>query len=122
MRQTERRFALTDEHIQLLRRMCVGWQRAEFGAPEIDPKRPYGNSDVLDDMAEILGVEMTETDDWGEPALTEADEERLRQLHRETETALQIVLSTGRMVPGVYVAGAYTDDWRPVAGVPHAAP
>jgi hypothetical protein len=39
-------FKLTDEHLKLLRRFNVGWQDSESGAPEIDPKRPYGNSAV----------------------------------------------------------------------------
>jgi Resolvase, N terminal domain len=49
-----RHFAITDEHLRLLRRACVMWFDAEFGAPAIDPKRPYGNSIVYADMAEIL--------------------------------------------------------------------
>lgn len=49
-------FTVTDDHLKLLRRASVGWSDCEFGAPEIDPKRPYGNSNVLGDIAEILGL------------------------------------------------------------------
>ena len=45
---------LTEEHIKLLRNMYVGWGYCEFGAPEIDPKRPYGNSHVIGDIHTIL--------------------------------------------------------------------
>jgi len=51
-----RQFTVTDEHLRLLRRACVWWDELEFGAPGIDPKRPYGNSNVFADIAEILEV------------------------------------------------------------------
>jgi hypothetical protein len=47
-------FTLTENHLKLLQKMWVGWSTCEFGAPEIDPKRPYGNSDVIGDIHEIL--------------------------------------------------------------------
>ena len=49
-----RDFTVTDEHLQLFRRAHVFWDEAEFGAPSINPKRPYGNSNVYADIAEIL--------------------------------------------------------------------
>lgn len=56
-------FTVTDEHVKLLRRFQVGWQDCETGAPEIDPKRPYGNSAVPEDIHEIL----TGESDCGSP-------------------------------------------------------
>ena len=50
-------FEVTEEHIQLLRDMVVTWWNCEFGAPAIDPKRPYGNSWVYGDIAETLKLE-----------------------------------------------------------------
>src|SRR5262245_17189804 len=50
------RFTVTDEHLRLLRRAYVFWDETEFGAPGINAKRPYGNSDVYGDIAEILGL------------------------------------------------------------------
>jgi hypothetical protein len=51
-------FTVTEDHLKLLRRAYIGWDDCEFGAPGIDPKRPYGNSDVIGDIAEILGEEL----------------------------------------------------------------
>jgi len=51
---TNKQFELKQEHLTLLKKANVGWQDCEFGAPEINPKRPYGNSGVLEDMFEIL--------------------------------------------------------------------
>lgn len=104
------RFTVTDEHLKLLRRAYVGWDGCEYGAPAIDCKRPYGNSSVEEDMAEILGVEMVD----GE-YLRNADRERLRALHIETQTVLQIILATGILEPGDYVAPAYSVKWERVS-------
>lgn len=48
-------FVLTEDHLKLLAKSYWQWQDCETGAPEMDPKRPYGNSDVAGDIREILG-------------------------------------------------------------------
>ncbi len=103
-------FNLTEQHIKLLRRAYVHWHRAEAGAPTIDPKRPYGNSNVEEDVAEILGLPYDSEDD--------NNTDKLLQLHQETETALQIVLCTGSFEPGMYVMQDYrrTLSWVKVEG------
>jgi len=52
-------FEITREHLKLLKNMYVGWDDCEFGAPNIDPKRPYGNSDVINDIANALSIKKT---------------------------------------------------------------
>lgn len=103
-------FTLTENHIKLLRAMYVGWQDCETGAPEIDPKRPYGNSYVAGDIHEILTDTRT-----GDYELTEKEEEAYLALHRLTEYALQIVLATGKMLPGKYEKAKYSRDWKYVS-------
>lgn len=98
-------FTLTENHLKLLRRMNVGWQDAEYGAPEIDPKRPYGNSDVELDIAEILGWEVDED------GLSEFQSNSARELHEEMATALQVVLFTGKFKSGVYKREGYSNIW-----------
>jgi hypothetical protein len=95
-------FTVTDEHLRLLRRAHVWWDEAEFGAPEIDAKRPYGNSNVYADIAEILGVPDSEWDDEELGALPDAAW-RFARLHVETGIALQIALATGEFRTGRYV-------------------
>jgi hypothetical protein len=55
-REVERRGPLqpTEDHLRALRAAAWSWNDCEFGAASMDPKRPYGNSDVLDDLAELL--------------------------------------------------------------------
>lgn len=107
-------FELTAEHILLLRASYVNdsLSDCEYGAAEIDCKRPYGNSDVESDIAEILGIAVIHDDD-GEEDLRPEDRERCRMLHEQTPIALQIVLSTGSFVPGLYEQTTlYGKDWK----------
>lgn len=121
-RQTE--FTLTLDHLKLLQRMYVDWDdQAYEGAPAVGIKRPYGNSDVTNDVAEIvLGTgyrssyfnvndgdeEYDEDEDGDVAAYVNADRtrtltvEQALALHRETATALQIVLAVGGFLPGTY--------------------
>jgi len=96
---------------KLLKNFQVRWNDCEFGAPEINPKRPYGNSDVEQDMLEILGLKKIGERIYeftlngvvwilkGEEGciyLDGPDEEQLcnelNKLHKETEQALIEIL------------------------------
>ena len=106
-------FTVTEQHLALLRRTYVTWEYVEFGAPAIDGKRPYGNSDVLGDIIDILGEAPEQVDlleDW-----VEENQERLAKIHGEVGIVLQIVLATGRFEPGDYVKAEKYDatSWRP---------
>ena len=101
---------LKEEHLKLLRNVHIGWDKCEFGAPAIDCKKPYGNSDVYEDMAKILGIKGFEDSD-GEISFSKEQVHCMDTLHRESMIALQIVLKTGNFEPGVYVADEYSDNW-----------
>jgi hypothetical protein len=106
-------FRVLPEHIALLRAASVGWEDCEFGAPAIDCKRPYGCSSVYGSMVEVLtkaGLwKGAQPDDHGQ--LEHDDYERLYQLHKETETVLQIILYTGTMTTGLYETPQYRSRW-----------
>ena len=111
-------FTLTEDHITLLRSMYVGWQDCETGAPEIDPKRPYGNSDVDGDVIKLLdwfdidSLPEEEQDDVYETDEYEELCKRAEKIHSETVTALQIILYTGEFETGDYVNKEdYGIDW-----------
>ena len=106
-----KQFTVKSEHIKLLKRMCVGWQACETGAPEIDPKRPYGNSSVPEDIHEILTGESIGGTDSKRYDLTEKETDKYMKLHRETETALQILLFNLNIEPGKYEADDYIN-WK----------
>lgn len=111
-----REFTVRPEHLVLLRHARVSWIESEFGAPMIDAKRPYGNSYVVRDIAEILDApdEVWVDGRRGEFVTEEADE-RFTRLHVETAFALQIVLATGEFRPGRYRRSKrWSADWRRV--------
>mgnify|MGYP001608421679 FL=1 len=95
------RFALTEQHIALLRRARIQWEDCETGAPAIDPKRPYGNSGVAQDVAKILGLEGKMCPHCGE-CVDESNECAMLTIHRESEIALCIILADHTIEPGVY--------------------
>jgi hypothetical protein len=102
-------FTLTEDHIKLLRRTYVyeDLSTYEYGAAWVNPKRPYGNSDVEEDIIDILGWPVQDEDDERAAAA---------KVHSETPIALQIVLSTGTFTPGVYRRPLYnTREWKLVS-------
>ena len=106
------RFTLTQQHVDLLRRMNVRWaEHAYDGAPAIDIKRPYGNGNVWRDVAEIIGIVPTMGDE-GEQHWPQGTRDRCMALHRETRLALQVCLTAGTFEPGEYVADEYLCNWR----------
>lgn len=101
------KFELKKEHIMLIERFNIGWENCEFGAPCIDPKRPFGNSNVIGDIAEILNID---SDEEGE--FTREQEDYMCKLYEETETALSIILRTKSFETGIYISDKYMDNWR----------
>ncbi len=119
-------FVLTENHLKLMKEFSVDWQDVEFGAPEIDPKRPYGSSSVTEDMIELLGWKKEtkivmgskeykydeESDDF-EGELPDEVEDVLIKLHRELQYALQVVLFNQKFEAGTYVRdNEYSSEWR----------
>lgn len=105
------RFTITEEHLKLLQRMYVSWEDCEFGAPSIDCKRPYGNSDVYGDIAEILGIKSS--DDEDEP-FTEAQHKAMNKIHKEMKTVLQIGVRLLKFEVGSYECESYLSNWRKI--------
>lgn len=89
---------MTADHIKLVRAMYVEHcDEAYDGAPAVDIKRPYGNSYVVGDVGELLGIKPDE-----DGMYSDQETERLLAIHREASTAMQIILNTGCFEPGTY--------------------
>lgn len=86
----QQRVVITLEHLKLIKHFYVGWSSEEFGAPEIDPKRPYGNSDVYSDIAKILELD------------EEKNIDHLVKVHSDLKDVLQICLMRQRFETGVF--------------------
>lgn len=104
-------FELKSEHIKLLSKVWVSWDFGEFGAPAIDCKRPYGNSFVYGDIAEILGL-TPRVNEFSEEYFSEEQKAFMDLIHCETKTALQVILSTQSFRPGLYKCEKYSIDWK----------
>lgn len=106
----DKTFRVTKEHIKLLQSAYMGWDDCEFGAPAIDCKRPYGNSYVYGDIADLLNIEP----DGEEPdGFSDEQMSYMLKIHTELETVLQILTNCLAIKEGWY---EYADDykWFPV--------
>ena len=108
-------FELKQQHLDLLKETYIGWNDCEFGSPEIDCKRPYGNSNVEEDIAEIIGMKDAydeDEDEWDEKKL-----KIINRLHKETQIALQIILHCQSFKLGKYKKiDKYGQEWRYIEG------
>jgi hypothetical protein len=107
----KKKFTVTSQHLLLMKRMYISYNSyCEFGAPEVNPKRPYGNSDVYYDIGEILEITPSGGSE-DDPEFTAGQEVEMLKLHKETETALQIAVVTGCFESGEYEADEYSSNW-----------
>lgn len=110
-----KRLVICKAHLDLLARANVGWEASEFGAPGLDPKRPYGNSDVYRDLGEIVGVRPP----VGEDEHTDEQRAVLRAVHEQMRDVLQILVRrpcAGLAAGQVYERAAAWEPWE-FAGV-----
>lgn len=104
------KFTVTEDHLKLIRRLQFD-NESSWGAPSIDHKRPYGNSDVFRDIADIVGIPQPNRE--RDKDFTKEQYSRMRTLNLGVVVALQIFVATGRMLAGEYVASnEYTKDWK----------
>lgn len=105
-------FTITPEHLKLLSHMSVDWDEIENGAPEIDAKRPYGDSDLVESIGRVLGIKAMETEDE-EKFYTAKQALEFRKLHLETRLVLEICLRTASFKVGKYGRESrYDHKWK----------
>lgn len=111
----DKEFVLRQEHIDLLEESYVTWDDAMEGAPEINPKRPLGNSGSTfrQDVCRTLGYEPIEGE-YPNATFSEEDWQDARDVYDELDTALQIVLTCQTFEPGVFETSPYGKDWERV--------
>ena len=114
-------FTITDEHLKLISKLQLNWDYNKIGAPVFDAEKPYGNKDVYRKMIEILDwkVEVVlnnETFDYfsDNDKLPKALEDKLYNLHRELETAIEICIRRLSFETGTYRTEEYSSDWEKI--------
>ena len=98
-------FRVTDEHLALLKRGNVSWHYLNegTGVAGLDIKRPFGNSDIWESIAEIVdGPFLNAMGDGAREDFIEASGERWERLYAEVGLALQITMDTGQFSAGLY--------------------
>ena len=101
-------FILTNEHLKLMKKL---WFTSYDNKLIIEPKTPYGNSDIMNDICKILDIEGFE-DDWGEIHYPKGTEDRCFKIHEEMATALQVVTRTFSFKTGLYASDEYINNWE----------
>lgn len=113
-------FEIKANHLKLLRAAVVAWSSQWngelFGAPTIDPRRPYGDQDVYRSMVRILDWPMpwksgTKKFDIEKDEIPDDQVNLLEALHQETEIALRICLARGSFETGKYIWPEPGEDW-----------
>lgn len=90
----------------MFQEQVASWEDGEFGAASVNTKRPYGSSDVYDDIAEIIGIEKI-GDEYSDD-----EYDRMSQLHSEMETILQIVIDNLHIREGLYTKPRFGGQWK----------
>ena len=94
-------FTLKSEHIALIKRLnlkisqdyaCDNWL-----IPNIDPKRPFGNSDMLGDIFSFMGIEPDANGDY-----SESDRINAYLLLAELPAAMEAIMMHETFTPGIY--------------------
>ncbi len=106
-------FEVEDYHIELLRESYASWNDMESGAPSIDPKRPYGDKDIIRSVAKIVGRESELFDEMGLRTGKNKEYEELYAVHEEMKTVLGILLDNPveGIQEGVYERKKYSGTW-----------
>lgn len=113
-------FEVKPYHLRLLQRCYTSWDDCEFGAPQIDPKRPFGNSgssSILQVVAQEAGLLTAYKHiNWNEESIFDVVEDNIikeaRRIYEELEICLQILLNDLAIVPGKYRLDGYGKNWK----------
>lgn len=98
-------FTVTENHLKLIRQLEFE-NDGSCGAPSIDYKRPYGNSDVYRDIAKTIGMKCDQE-------FTDQQIGEMNRLNKQVVTALRICIATGAFVAGHYSGTSfYPSDWK----------
>lgn len=106
-------FEVTSDHIKLLKRMNFRNEIVlDMNLPALDAKRPFGNSDVIADVLEIIGAipKGENFHDWiNELSSEEFDAVRKRVfgLIDQLPTVLMILTQNLAITEGIYVSKRY---------------
>lgn len=104
-----KKLVVKEHHLKLLKELYIDWNNDGFGAPCVDPKRPFGNSDVFKDMARILCLDMPDEETQFEKY--KRFEDSLYKGYTELKDCLQILCQQFTITTGTYECNEYSNIW-----------
>ena len=110
-------FTVTENHLKLIKRANIQFVFKEEGPYYSyfyqDGKRPYGNSDFVGDIAEIIGVEPDcQGKDEDEKWFSDELELTLIKHHVDLKIVMAILCANCSIQPGTYTReSVYSDEW-----------
>ena len=114
-------FTITEEHLKLLSRLELKWNYDNLEAPGFDSKKPYGSNNLYRKMTKILdwkveAIVNNESFDYfsDDDELPKALKDKLYNLHRELETAIEICIRRLSFETGTYRTEEYSSDWEKI--------
>lgn len=115
----QEQFEITEQHLKLIQRMYMEHDTYAFlGGPSTDFKRPFGNSDIEQDIGEILDIEPEGIDEYDSEVkvYTEAQQEKFREIYKDVAKALQICMNLQKFETGIYqqIKSYNTRDWKKI--------
>lgn len=104
-------FKITSDHLKLLQQMSVGYDTCTGynPVPEINPKRPYGDSCMYHSMGRILDIKPKNGMEFSESQLSHFD-----NLQEQTAVALSICMARQKFEEGFYGRVGYGNDWKKI--------
>jgi len=108
-------FNVTEKHINLIKRINIKWgfnkDEYNFGALYQDNYRPYGNSDWIGDIAEIIGIKKQDEEFADE--FTDEQIDELALLNMDMRICIPILFNNLYIQVGVYKrTSQYADNWK----------
>lgn len=103
-------FTVSSDHLVLMRRLNFVWL---INSPSVSCARPYGNGDLVKDVAKIIGLELFE-DASGNKHMTAEQEQLCKDRHLEMKTFLEILCQFGEIPSGTYKRKETYHKWEKV--------
>lgn len=103
-------FEVTERHLEAISRLSIyripAFYYQDIHVPCVQRMRPFGNSGIYDDLAEILGIKLDHEDEIPPETI-----KRLINFADEVVTALQVCTRTLSFKPGRYKAVSVLRDY-----------
>lgn len=113
-------FTVTPAHLTLLKRLSFvhDWGDYYVGGAAVSRRRPYGNSDIYGDLAELAGIpepNWDEGEDWTEPQI-----QHMLGLHYDMAQVLNLAVEMypEPLTPGLYARKSPLWPWLKMPEIP----